>query len=96
MHSFVTKYMTSQAWKTNAEKTDRLLTTQKCEAVNRAISVTAPKNITFSRNHESHVHAAICGINSGISEAIISKCQEAGSPITAGTRVSRQLFQMQR
>ena len=57
------------------KKTERLLTTQKCEAVNRAIGVTAPKNITFSRNHESRVHAAIRGINSGISEAILSECQ---------------------
>ena len=77
------------------KKTERFLTTQKCEAVNKAIGVTAPKNITFSRNHISHVHTAIRGVNCGISEAIISKCQDAGSPITAGTRVSRQLFQMQ-
>ena len=78
------------------KKTQRLLTTQKCEAVNRAISSTVPKNVTFSRNYDARVHAAVHAVNVGISEALVSECHAVGSPITPGTRVSRHLLQIQK
>ena len=81
---------------TMLKKTKYLLTTQKCEAVNRAITSTAPKNVTFSRNYAGRVHAAVHGVNAGVSEAIISECQNVSAPITAGTRVSRRLLQIQK
>ena len=77
------------------KNTKHLLTTQKCEAVNRAISSTVPRNMTFSRNYSARVHAAVHSVNVGIGEALISECHAVGAPITHGTRVTRQLLKMQ-
>ena len=47
-------------------KTKYLLSTQKCEAVNKAISATVLRNLTFSRNQDGWTDAAIHAVNSGI------------------------------
>ena len=77
------------------KNTKHLLTTQKTEAVNRAISATAPRNMTFSRNYTARVHAAVHAVNAGIGEALISECDAVGAPITHGTRITRRLLKMQ-
>lgn len=77
------------------EKTKFLLSTQKCEATNRAISSTAPKNKTFSRNFPGRVHSAVNAVNHGIGESILSQTQFVGAPVTAGTRVTRGLLRRQ-
>ena len=77
------------------QKTRYLLNTQNCEATNRAISATAPKNITFSRNYSGRSSAAVHGVNAGHSEAIITACHEAGAPLTSGTCVTTKLLKLQ-
>ena len=77
-------------------KTKYLLSTQKCEAVNKAISATVPRNLTFSRNHDGLTDAAIHAVNSGIGAAILTECEQAGAGLTHGTRVTRRLWKMQR
>ena len=77
-------------------KTKYLLSTQKCEAVNKAISATVPRHLTFTRNHDGRNSAAIHAVNSGIGTAIITECHDAGAPLTAGTRVTRRLLKMQK
>ena len=77
-------------------KTKYLLSTQKCEAVNKAISATVPPHLTFTRNHDGRNSAAIHAVNSGIGTAIITECNDAGAPLTAGTRVTRRLLKMQK
>lgn len=77
------------------EKTKHLLTTQKCEAVNRAISSTTPKNKTFSRNFAARVHCAVNAVNRGIGDSILSQTEFVGAPVTPGTRVTRGLLRRQ-
>ena len=76
-------------------KTKYLLNTQKCEAANRAITSTVPRHMTFSRNYEARVHAAIHSVNSGIGESILSECEMSGASLTPGTRVTRRLLKIQ-
>ena len=76
-------------------KTKYLLNTQKCEAANRAITSTVPRHMTFSRNYEARVHAAIHSVNSGIGESILSECDMSGASLTPGTRVTRRLLKIQ-
>ena len=75
--------------------TKYLLSTQKAEATNRAISGTIPRNITFTKNYFGRSHAAVHGVNAGTSEAVLKECQNAGAPLTPGTRVTRKLKRMQ-
>lgn len=77
------------------DSTKYLLTTQKCEAGMKSINSKAPRNITFSRNYSARVHAAVRGMNSGTSEAIVAECAAVGAPLTPGSRVTRQLLKMQ-
>ena len=77
-------------------KTKYLLFTQKCEAVNKAISATVPRNLTFSRKHDGPIDAAIHTVNSGVGAAILTECEQAGAGLTHGTRVTRRLWKMQR
>ena len=72
-----------------------LSSTQKCEAVNHAISASVPKNKTFSHNYSGRVHAAIHRVNRGIGDASLVECQSVNAPITHGTRVTRSMLRMQ-
>ena len=76
-------------------KTKYLLNTQKCEATNKAISSTAPRNMTFTKNYDARVHAAVHTVNEGIGESIVSECQDAGASLTPGTCVTRRLLKLQ-
>ena len=76
--------------------TKYLLSRQKCKAVNKAISATVPRHLTFTRNHDGRNSAAIHSVNSGIGTAIITECHDAGAPLTTGTRVTRTLLKMQK
>ena len=44
-------------------KTTYLLSTQKCEAVNKAISATVPRHLTSTRNHDGRNSVAIHSVN---------------------------------
>ena len=77
------------------KNTKNLLSTQKVEATNRAISETIPRNLTFIKNYFGRSHAAVHGVNAGTSEAVLKECQNAGAPLTPGTHVTRKLKRMQ-
>lgn len=55
-----------------------------------------PKNVTFSRNFSGRSHSAAHSINHGSGESIYKLCRAVGSPIQAGTRVCRALYQLQK
>ena len=76
--------------------TQRLLNTQKTEAVNRAISGTAPKTMTFPRNYSGRVHSAVHAVNRGVGNAIFTECQYVGAPLTRSSRVTRGLQSIQK
>ena len=72
-----------------------LLTTQKTEAVNKAISNTVPRNSTFTKNYSGRVHAAVMAVNTGVGESILKACAAADVPLTPGSRVTRGLLRLQ-
>ena len=63
--------------------------TQKCEAVNRALSVSLPKNVNFSATMEGRASSAIHRINNDPGTSSIKKCESAG--IELSTRAKRAL-----
>ena len=72
-----------------------LSNSQKCEAVNRAISASSPKQVTFSRNHTGRVHSAIRRVNSGIGEAMHQQMSYIGQHLEGNTRATRALLRLQ-
>lgn len=78
------------------EKTKMNTNTQKCEGSNRSMRRSLPKNVTYSRNFTGRSHSAAHNINHGPGESIYQLCKLVGSPISAGTRVSRALSQQQK
>ena len=66
--------------------------TQKCEAVNRSLSVSLPKNVNFSRNMEGRAHSAIHKLNNDPGTSTIQKCENSGVKLSA--RVKRSLISM--
>lgn len=77
------------------KKTAHLLNTQKCEAVNRVISKSVPKNKTFSRNVQGRTHSAINAVNFGLAESVIKQCEYVASPITKGSKAAHTLVKKQ-
>ena len=47
----------------SVEQMKLYMDTQKCEAVNRLLSVSLPKTVNFSRNMEGRAHSAIHKLN---------------------------------
>ena len=56
--------------------------TQKCEAVNRALSVSLPKNTNFGRNFEGRASSSIHSVNNGLSTSIQEKQKHIGYSIS--------------
>jgi hypothetical protein len=52
--------------------------TQKCEAVNRSISVSVPKNVNYSRNFEARVHSTIHRLNNRLGSSLKTKVKHLG------------------
>jgi hypothetical protein len=77
------------------DKTCLLLTTQKTEAVNRAISNTNPKNKTFSRNYHARQSSAVSSVNHGIGESILKQCKFVGANLVPGSKVAHGLHRRQ-
>ena len=73
------------------EKTKLNSNTQKCEASNRSMRRSLPKNNTFIRIFPGRAHSAAHNINHGPGESIFKLCKLVGSPISPGTRVARTL-----
>lgn len=76
---------------TSLELTKHLSTTQKCEAVNRALVAVVPKSVTFTRNAEGRMHGRIHALNHGTGTSVLLKTDKLGAPITRGSTVIRQL-----
>ena len=74
------------------KKVKYLQNTQKVESVNRAIGITNPKNMTFTRNARGRISSAVHAVNDGVAESIASSCRESGADLTPGTRVTRGLL----
>ena len=77
-------------------KTQELLNTQKTEAVNKAISSTAPKNKTFARNYNARVHSGVSGVNRGVGDSIVRQLKFVGAPLAPGILAVQQLQTSQR
>lgn len=78
------------------EKTKLNTTTQKSEAFNRALSRTLPKCQTFKRNVRGRAHSIAHLVNRGIAQSTADKCQAVGAPLTAGSRVVKQLKEIEK
>ena len=78
------------------KKVKYLQNTQKVESVNRAIGITNPKNMTFTRNARGRVSSAVHAVNDGVAESIASTCRESDADLTQGTRVTRGLLALSR
>ncbi len=68
--------------------------TQKCEAANRSLSVSLPKNVNFSRNMAGRASSTIHRLNNGLGESAILKCENSG--IELSPRVEKCLRSMDR
>ena len=66
--------------------------TQKCEAVNRSLSVSLQKNVNFSRNMEGRAYSTIHKLNNDPGTSTIQKCENSGVKLSA--RVKRSLISM--
>ncbi len=66
--------------------------TQKCEATNRSLSVSLPKNVNYPRTMIGRASSTIHRINNGPGTSTIAKCQHTGVELSA--RVRHSLHQM--
>ena len=78
------------------EKTKLNLNTQKVEGFNRSLRRSLPKNVTFTKNFEGRVHAAVHSVNLGAGESLLLICEQLGAPLTAGSSVEHALKQIQK
>jgi hypothetical protein len=81
--------------KLSVEMVDRMklyTDTQKCEAANRSLSVSLPKNVNYSRNMIGRASSTIHRLNNGPGTSTMSKCAKMGVELC--TRVRRSLRQM--
>ena len=60
--------------------------TQKCEAVNRALSVSLPKNVNFSATMEGRGSSAIHRVNNDPGTSTIKKCENSGIELSSRTK----------
>ena len=59
--------------------------TQKCEAVNRSISVSLPKNVNYSRNFEARVHSTIHRLNNSLGSSLKAKVTHLKGQLSSRT-----------
>ena len=71
------------------------LNTNKNESINRALSVSLPKNVNFSRNANARASATVHRLNYGAGDSLIKKLEYLGSPVTRGRYVSTAIKQFQ-
>ena len=69
--------------------------TNKNEAINRGISASLPKNVTFSRNAIPRAYAAVDRLNFGLGNSLHRKLAAVGSPVTKGGLVAKSINAMQ-
>lgn len=71
-------------------------TTNKSEALNRAIQKTNPKSVTFVKNAKGRLHAAVHHVNNRPFRSLTEMLKKAGCPIARKSHVSRQLERRER
>ena len=67
--------------------------TQKCEAVNRSIGCRVPKHLTYSRNYDARVHAAVKAVNCGLGQSICDGVLHLGGQIPVGSTAAKRLYE---
>jgi hypothetical protein len=67
--------------------------TQKCEAVNRSISVSLPKNVNYSRNVHGRLSSTIHRLNNGLCNSAVEKLSCMG--VTLSPKPLRSLKKME-
>ena len=77
----------------SAEQMKLGTSTQKCEAVNRSISVSLPKNVNYSRNMEGRLASTVLRLNNGIADSTEKKLKSFGMELSG--RSKKALRQMQ-
>ena len=55
-----------------------------------------PKNVTFTKNFEGRVHAAVHSVNLGPGESLLMICEQLGAPISPGSSTEKALKAIQR
>ena len=70
--------------------------TQRCEAINRGISSSLPKNVKFSRNAAPRIASAIHRLNNGLAESTHKKLEGLGCPLTRGGGAAASLKAMEK
>ena len=59
--------------------------TQKCEAVNRSISVSLPKNMNYSKHFEARVHSTIYKLNNRLGSSLKAKVTHLKGQLSSRT-----------
>lgn len=72
------------------------MNTQKVEGFNRSLRRSLPKNVTFTKNFEGRVHAAVHSVNLGPGESLIMICDQLGVPFSPGSTVETSLKKIQK
>ena len=72
------------------EKVKFYTSTQKCEAVNRSLSVSLPKNVNFSRNVFGRASSTIHRRNNGTGKSVEMKCEQLGCNLSMRSRKALQ------
>lgn len=67
--------------------------TQKCEAINRSLSVSLPKNVNYARNLAGRASSTIHRLNNGPEKSTQDKLSAVGASVSPRTK--QTLHQMQ-
>ena len=70
--------------------------TNKTEAVNRAMTASLPKNVTYSRNALPRAASAVHRLNNKLTKYVLSKLNCVGSPLQTGSKAVTALKQMEK
>lgn len=77
----------------SAEQMKLGTSTQKCEAVNRSISVSLPKNVNYSRNMDGRLASTVLRLNNGLADSTEKKLKSFGVELSGASK--KALKQMQ-
>ncbi len=66
-------------------------TQNKCEAINRGITNSVPKHLTFKRNYAGRVQASVNSMNNGPERSFITTLTQLEAPITPKSPVIKYL-----
>ena len=78
----------------NLKKTN--CNTNRCEAANRSLSASDPKNVNYSRNGKARALAAVSRLNKGKGKSLIDFLEVVGSSVSKGGRVAKSFDQLQK